>query len=103
MTYCTICHTLYDMSKIKRVNARITAGAERKLKEIVRDTGSSMSEVIMAAIERYWAESQSYSNSSPSTILKNNQFIGCANGNQKLSENYKRVLQTMLNQKYDNH
>ena len=58
---------MYGMNKTMKLNARITPAVDRNLREIVRATGSSMSDVLMRAIELYYRQGAIPSNETPST------------------------------------
>ena len=79
------------MTKSKRVSARLNTKTEEKLKQIIRKTGSNMSEVIERAIDVYFAESVQRKGSGWKALSEVG-FIGCAEGPKDLSENYKNYL-----------
>jgi hypothetical protein len=83
----------------RKVNARVTPDIAEKLQEIVRATGSSMSEVIANAIEAYYAQGMRMSAATPYEIAVQSGIIGCAAGPKDLSRNYKRLLTESLEEK----
>lgn len=88
------------MKKSRKINARITPQIDQKLREIVSATKSSMSEVIMQAIELYYAQGAAYSNTTPYEIAKASGLIGCFSKGTDLSVNYKKYLTQSLEKKY---
>jgi predicted transcriptional regulator len=93
---------MYYMKKVRKINARITDKVDKKLQEIVRSTGSNMSQVIMAAIEAYHAQELSNQNFTPYELAIESGIIGCAEGSKNLSTNYKKCIKADLIKKYDN-
>ena len=87
---------MYYMKKTCKINARITAKVDKKLQEIVRSSGSNMSQIIMAAIEAYHAQCLASANQAPYETAKEFGIIGCADGSGDLSKNYKKYLQSDL-------
>lgn len=92
---------MYDMKKVRKINARITKEAEEQLLEIVKASGSSMSEIIMQAIQYYYKLELIQSSSSAYEIAKKNKLIGCAKGPKNLSIRYKQDLLRTLEKKHD--
>ena len=89
------------MTKSKKINARVTTEVDRKLREIVRATGSSMSDVIMKSIELYYQQGPAYSNETPYEIAKRNGLIGHLKGGPTdLSSRYKEYVGAAISSKY---
>ena len=95
------CHTMYGMSKTRKINARITPEAERKLLEIVRATGSSMSDIIIKSIDLYYRQGAIPSNETPYEVAKRSGVIGVLKGGPSdLSARYKEYLASGLVEKH---
>ena len=91
---------MYDMSqKSKRINARVTEEIESKLAQLVRREGSSMSDVIAAAIERYYAEAYQ-TEGAWYEVIKESGLVGCGEGPEGLSSDYKERLSRSLGDKF---
>lgn len=89
------------MAKDKRLNARVSADIDRKLREIVEATGSSLSQIIMDAIELYYRQGAAPSGESPYEIAKRSGVIGCLRGGPAdLSARYKEILAESLSTKH---
>ena len=87
--------------KTKKINARVTAEVDQKLREIVRATGSSMSEIIMQSIELYYRQGAAETDEIPYEIAKRVGLIGSLSGGPKdLSTRYKQYLSEGLLAKY---
>jgi hypothetical protein len=88
------------MQKVRKINARITASVDKKLQEIVRATGSNMSQVIMAAIESFHSRGMASEAIPPYELARQAGIIGCAKGPGDLSKKYKKYLTADLEKKY---
>ena len=89
------------MLKSKKINARVSPEVDHKLREIVRATGSTMSDIIMRSIELYYRQGMSPSNETPYEIAKRTGIIGHLSGGPRdLSSRYKEYLGTGLSSKY---
>ena len=89
------------MAKEKRLNARITSDIDQKLREIVNATGSSMSQVLMDAIEFYYRQGAIPAGENPYEIAKKSGIIGCMRGGPRdLSVRYKKYLAESLSRKH---
>lgn len=85
------------MAKEKRLNARISSDVDQKLRELVRATGSTLSQVVMDAIELYYRQGAAPSGESPYDIAKRSGIIGCMQGGPAdLSVRYKEYLAESL-------
>jgi hypothetical protein len=87
--------------RTRKINARITSEIEKQLLEIVKNSGSTMSDVIMKAISHYYQVSPLTPPDTPYEIAKANKLIGCAKGPKTLSINYKQELTEILSKKHD--
>jgi len=87
--------------KSVRINARITESVAKKLKGLVRSTGSSMSELIGEAIERF-AASQTKDFEIPLKTLTRVGFIGCGEADAHFSVNAKKEFEKALEKKHGN-
>ncbi|UHD15506.1 ribbon-helix-helix domain-containing protein [Thiocapsa bogorovii] len=85
-----------------RVNARLDDARARKLDELCRRTGRSRTDVLRAAIDRYYAQ-EAVEPPCPADILRRNAFIGCGEADTELSRDYKQHLTESLAKKTDDH
>ncbi len=81
-----------------RVNARLDADYEEKLKYIIRQTRENFTEVLKKAIDLYHHHIKSAAKHGTQLILKSG-FVGCAKGHKDLSVNYKKGLFKSLREK----
>ncbi len=89
------------LKRTKKINARITPEVDTKLREIVRASGSSMSSIIMQAIELYYKQGSIAASESPYEIAQRTGLIGCyKNSPSDLSQRYKEHLSSALATKY---
>lgn len=79
----------------KRINARISPVLAAKLLELQQLTGKSTTEILQAALERYYNSMRSANE--PGRLLE--AFIGCADGPRDLAANYKAELTRSLKRK----
>lgn len=87
------------MRKTKRLSARITESTVDKLKKLIKQSGSSMSEVIAKAVDRYY-ESCLQEDCRPYEIFKKSGFLGVGVDDPDASVNYKSLLSQSLRRKY---
>lgn len=81
------------MHKTKKLNARITPEIDAKLRELVEATGSSMSAVVMKAIELFYRQGSVPSGRKPYDLARQSGIIGCLkSGPGNLSSNYKEIV-----------
>lgn len=80
----------------RRINARLPAELARKLAELKRRTGKSVTELLQDALESYYEKSRATDR--PATLL--GDFVGCAEGPRELSRNYKSFLSRSFRHKY---
>ncbi|NCA90401.1 MAG: CopG family transcriptional regulator [Gammaproteobacteria bacterium] len=85
-----------------RVNARLDDAHARKLDELCQRTGCSRTEVLRAAIDRYYSEEATEPRSA-ADILRENAFIGCGDADPELAREYKQRLTECLANKTDDH
>ncbi len=83
-----------------RVNARLDAERMRKLEQLAKTTGLSISDVIRDAIDLYAETKQTQNGPSAYEIMQRIGFIGCAKGPKDLSTNYKKYLTESLQKKH---
>lgn len=86
---------------MKRVNARLTEDDARKLGYLSRHKGKSVSDVIRAAIQRYYRETRA-AEATASGLIERSGFIGCGEAEPDLSTTYKRHLTEYLQRKHGN-
>lgn len=86
-------------SRITRVNARLPEEDARKLAYLAKTERKSVSEIIRAAIERYYDETRS-AGAARKKILYRTGFIGCGEAEPDLSTDYKRHLTDSLLRKH---
>jgi len=83
-----------------RINARLDEDHSEKLRFLTHATKGTVSDVLKRAIDLYYARTRSEAGSALS-ILQESGFIGAAEGEEGLSENYKNALDGLLEQKHD--
>ncbi len=81
---------MYDM----RVNARLDEDSEEKLAYLEKETGLSVSEIMRRAIASYYSRFRN-DNADPAMALIKAGFIGCGEGPEDLSTNFKEHLQEL--------
>jgi hypothetical protein len=74
-----------------RLNARLPEDLARKLEALERATGQSTSNVVRAALERYFSEVCGTGRSAREAILESG-LIGCGEAEADLSTTYKERL-----------
>ncbi|MFZ1538770.1 MAG: ribbon-helix-helix domain-containing protein [Chromatiaceae bacterium] len=85
-----------------RVNARLDEAHARKLDELCQRTGGSRTEVLRAAIDRYYTQEAAEPRCA-ADILRQNAFIGCGDTTPELARDYKQGLSESLANKTDDH
>lgn len=85
------------MTTAHRLNARLDRDLARKLDEIKLRSGMSTTEVLRAALERYY-ESEN-APLTPADVLEEAGFVGCIAGPRDLSTTYKTKLARSLRSK----
>lgn len=83
-----------------RINARLDRDVAKKLEDLMRAEGRSVTDIIRAAIAHYH-EARYGASAEPAVALKRSGFIGCGEGEPNLSRDYKRVLSKSLARKHD--
>lgn len=83
-----------------RINARLDEEHAGKLCFLMKATESTVSDVIKCAIDLYYADLQARQ-AKPAEIWKRSGFIGCAEGPETLSENYKDAFGEVSAAKHD--
>ncbi|HZF33093.1 MAG TPA: ribbon-helix-helix domain-containing protein [Candidatus Angelobacter sp.] len=86
-------------SRITRVNARLPEDDAKKLAYLSKAEGKSVSEIIRAAIQRYYSETKS-TEAAATGILFRTGFVGCVAGDGDLSATYKQHLSDYLLRKH---
>jgi hypothetical protein len=85
-----------------RINARLDSEHSKKLEQLKKSHNLSVSDVVKQAIDLMHTQQ----NSEPKIKLEallTSDFIGCGQGPENLSENYKSYLEQFLKEKYDSH
>jgi Arc/MetJ-type ribon-helix-helix transcriptional regulator len=82
-----------------RLNARLPEELARKLEALERATGQSTSDVVRAALERYFGEICGPGRSTRDAILGSG-LIGCGEAEADLSTTYKERLREGLGRKH---
>jgi hypothetical protein len=83
-----------------RINARLDEERSRKLDYLMHVTGSGVSEILRRAIDVYYHRVRERDDKSAALLTKSG-LIGCAEGPEDLSENYKEELLDELKEKHD--
>lgn len=81
-----------------RINARLSPDLSEKLQHLIKLRGEKISDIIKASLEQYYDACIQEINSAQ--ILEQSGFIGCAESDVVLSENYKRYLGDSLDEKH---
>lgn len=87
------------MRKDKRISARITEAASKKLEQIAATHKVSISEAIVRSVEAF--KNPTIASKDAAIILSKSGFIGCASADPSLSLNYKNYLANSLERKHD--
>lgn len=82
-----------------RINARLDAEIARKLQELMRLEGKSVTQIIKASIAHYHAAACQRS-AEPRAALTRTGFIGCGEAAADLATNYKQSLAKTLARKH---
>jgi hypothetical protein len=85
-----------------RVNARLDEAHSEKLEELCRRTGRTRTDVLKAAIDRYYAE-VSGQPANAADVLARSGFVGCAAADSELASDYKGLLAKTLKRKTGGH
>lgn len=86
-------------SRITRVNARLPEDDAKKLAYLAKTERKSVSEIIRAAIQRYYSEVRSSEAAAAGGLFRTG-FVGCFEGESDLSVTYKRHLLDYLQRKH---
>ncbi len=78
-----------------RINARLDEDHRRKLEYLMRATGSRVSDIVKQAIDALYERAER-SRSRPEKLLTNSGFVGCGEGSEGLSVQYKDALQKTI-------
>ena len=70
-----------------RVSARLDDATASKLARLQRDTGLNVSEIVRKAIDCYYTSVRT-------NVFAKVGFLGCADGPEGLSDNYKLLLRS---------
>jgi hypothetical protein len=84
-----------------RLNARLSEGLTQKLVALERTTGQSRSDIVRAALERYFDDVCRPGGSARDAILASG-LVGCGEAAAELSTNYKSRLHEGLERKHGN-
>lgn len=83
-----------------RINARLDPVYSNRVKEVRDLTHEKITEIIKHSIDLYYQKVLVERSCTRQKLLQSH-FIGCAEGDVSLSENYKATLNLDLNDKYD--
>lgn len=81
-----------------RVNARLDLQQSQKLEQLKKSTDLSVSEIVKQAIDMIYAQQTAEPKKKLAALLSSD-FIGCGQGPEALSVNYKNDLAQSLSQK----
>ena len=82
-----------------RINARLDEQAEKQLAFIRSTTRQSVTEVIKRSLDLYYQELKGQEGVGTRKLMQSD-FIGCAEGPEDLSVDYKRYLSQGWDEKY---
>lgn len=80
-----------------RVNARLDEATSQELRQLMKETGKSVTEVIRESIHRLYLQESLEARSPAETFA---DLIGCIDGPSDLSTNYKAALRDSLRAKH---
>lgn len=83
-----------------RINARLDEDHRRKLEHLMRATESRVSDVIKQAIDALYDRVEQ-SGGHPEELLARSGFVGCGEGPEDLSIQYKEELKETIAVKHD--
>ena len=83
-----------------RINARLDETTENQLTYIRAATGASVTDIIKRSLNLYYRQIKAETGEGVRKLLKSD-FVGCAEGPEDLSGDYKRYLQESLSAKHD--
>lgn len=86
------------MTTAHRLNARLDDELARKLAELEKRSGKSATEIVRAALNRYYDEEVAAE--SPAAALEAAGLIGCISAPANLSTSYKAELGRSLSKKH---
>jgi hypothetical protein len=84
-----------------RVNARLDSAGAEKLYAIMERTGKSVTEVLKAALEAYFAGLEAQRRPGAQELALRVGLVGCGDGPEDLSSRYKNYLSESLAGKHD--
>jgi hypothetical protein len=82
-----------------RISARLDNSLADKVKHLVRVRREKISDIVKASLEQYYESCMQQQNSA--LILEKTGFIGCAEGPEDFSDNYKQYPSEDLDEKFD--
>lgn len=80
-----------------RVNARLDEATSQELRQLMKETGKSVTEVIRESIHRLYLQASLEAHSPAEAFA---DLIGCIDGPTNLSTNYKAALSDSLRAKH---
>jgi predicted metal-dependent hydrolase len=83
------------------INTRLSDRAADQLAYIQQQTEQELAEILDIAIDAYYQKLQMEKRKRPFELLEQSGFIGCCSVEEDLSNNYKSVLHSELQAKYD--
>jgi predicted metal-dependent hydrolase len=86
---------------MSQINTQIDSATTNKIIYIQQQTNQTLSEILQNAIDTYYQKLKHEQRKRPFEILEESGFIGCCSVESDLSTNYKQVLATELEAKYD--
>jgi len=86
---------------MSQINTSIDLETTEKLTYIQQQTNQTLSDILHEAIDSYYQRLKHQQKKTPFEILEESGFIGCCAVESDLSTNYKKVLETELEDKYD--
>lgn len=87
---------------MSQITTQIDLETTDKLEYIQQQTKQELSDILRAAIDDYYQKLRQGKRKTPFELLEESGFIGCCSVESDLSVNYKEVLATELEAKYDN-
>ncbi|BBC23500.1 CopG family transcriptional regulator [Pseudanabaena sp. ABRG5-3] len=84
-----------------QINTQIDPATTDKLTYIQQQTNQTIADILRDAIDSYYQKLKHQHEKTSFEILEESGFIGCCSVESDLSTNYKQVLATELEAKYD--
>jgi hypothetical protein len=82
-----------------RLNARLAPDLAAKLELLKRRTKKNVTEIVHESIELYYRQTSEGGATSSGEAFESSGFVGCADGEENLAADYKRLLADLIERK----